>query len=121
MTIHEKNNSLARLSIAKEIFSSELPLRTVTAAEGSSFDPELLYVECHNCGKPVLWEQGKTTALLAAAGVDLRSLDERCMIVSEGCPSCRPLEQEGFTLAVVRIAGLTPEEAIHMTKPAGTA
>ena len=86
-----------------------------------AYDPELLYVECHVCGKPVLWEKGKTTELLLSAGVPLDNLDERCMIISEGCPVCTPLEREGYTLAVVRIAGLTPEEAAHMSRPGGTA
>ena len=93
-----------------------------TRRRGSSpYDPELLYVECRVCGKPVLWEQGKTTELLRGAGVDTHALDERCLIVSEGCPTCRPNENEGFTLAVVRIAGLTPEEAEHMSRPGGHA
>ncbi|MDR2161807.1 MAG: hypothetical protein LBO77_06695 [Desulfovibrio sp.] len=87
----------------------------------AAYDPELLYVECRLCGKPVLWEPGKTTELLLAAGVDISRLDERCLILSEGCPTCRPHENHGFTLAVVRIAGLTPEEAAHMEKPGGNA
>lgn len=86
-----------------------------------TYDPELLYVECQTCGRPVLWEAGRTTDLLIAAGVDVSRLDERCMIVSEGCPSCSPGSGEGYTLAVVRLAGLTPEEAVHMARPAGTA
>jgi hypothetical protein len=85
------------------------------------YDPELLYVECQMCGKPVLWEPGKTTELLLAAGVDVSRLDERCMIVSAGCPACAPYSAEGYTLAVVRLAGLTPEEAVYMTRPGGTA
>ncbi|MCL1939693.1 MAG: hypothetical protein FWG04_03420 [Desulfovibrionaceae bacterium] len=85
------------------------------------YDPELLYVECQMCGKPVLWEPGKTTELLLAAGVDVSRLDERCMIVSAGCPVCTPHINEGYTLAVVRLAGLTPEEAVYMTRPGGTA
>jgi len=85
------------------------------------YDPELLYVECQICGKPVLWEPGKTTELLLAAGVDVSRLDERCMIVSAGCPACAPYACEGYTLAVVRLAGLTPEEAVYMTRPGGTA
>jgi len=88
---------------------------------GVTYDPELLYVECQVCGKPVLWEEGKTTELLLTAGVDISRLDERCMIVSEGCPACVPSAKDGYTLAVVRIAGLTPEEAVHMTRPGGTA
>ncbi|MDR3175742.1 MAG: hypothetical protein LBU06_04340 [Desulfovibrio sp.] len=85
------------------------------------YDPEMLYVECHVCGKPVLWEVGRTTALLLAAGVDAGKLDERCMILSEGCPACSPDERDGYTLAVVRIAGLTPEEAAYMSLPGGNA
>lgn len=106
-------------------FSAPAPARrdALRAAirDASVHDPELLYVECHLCGKPVIWEKGKTTELLLAAGVDLTKLDERCMIVSEGCPSCSPAGDEGYTLAVVRIAGLTPEEAVYMTRPGGTA
>ncbi|MDR0827509.1 MAG: hypothetical protein LBN33_06490 [Desulfovibrio sp.] len=91
------------------------------AEKSKGYDPEMLYVECHLCGNPVLWEKGRTTVLLLAAGVDTSTLDERCMILSEGCPSCSPNEQDGYTLAVVRIAGLTPEEAAHMSRPGGNA
>jgi len=86
-----------------------------------AYDPELLYVECQMCGKPVLWEPGKTTELLLAAGLDASKLDERCMIVSAGCPVCVPHVVDGYTLAVIRLAGLTPEEAVYMTRPGGTA
>ena len=85
------------------------------------YDPELLYVECQICGKPVIWEKGKTTEILVAAGMDISNLDERCLIVSEGCPACSPFEKDGYTLAVVRIAGLTPEESVQMSRPGGTA
>lgn len=88
---------------------------------GLLYDPELLYVECQVCGKPVLWESGRTTELLLAAGVDVSKLDERCMIVSEGCPACLPFTKDGYTLSVVRIAGLTPEEAVYMARPGGSA
>ena len=96
-------------------------LRKTSAETGLLYDPELLYVECQLCGKPVIWEPGKTTELLVVAGVDVSKLDERCMIVSAGCPSCAPHSREGYTLAVVRLAGLTPEEAAYMTRPGGTA
>lgn len=96
-------------------------LRAMGLARKNGYDPEMLYVECHVCGKPVLWEAGKTTELLLAAGVDVGGLDERCLILSEGCPACSPPGTEGYTLAVVRVAGLTPEEALHMTKPGGNA
>ncbi|MDL2268112.1 hypothetical protein LJC46_09060 [Desulfovibrio sp. OttesenSCG-928-G15] len=96
-------------------------LRSGDKGKLPAYDPELLYVECQACGKPVIWEPGKTTALLRAAGVDVSKLDERCMIISEGCPSCQPSLLNGFTLAVVRLAGLTPEEAAYMMRPGGTA
>lgn len=66
------------------------------------FDPELLYVECAKCGQPVLWSPGDTTRILAWAGIDAHSLDEKCMIVSEGCPGCQPGKQS-FSTQVVRL------------------
>lgn len=67
-----------------------------------TFDPELLYVECHQCGQPILWKHGMTTRLLEAADIDPASLDERCVIMSEGCPSCKPGETS-FTTQVIRL------------------
>lgn len=87
----------------------------------SAYDPEMIYVECRVCGRPVFWEAGHTTALLTQAGVDFSTLDERCLLLSEGCPVCRPEEDYGFSIAVVRIAGLTAEESVYMSKPAGNA
>lgn len=87
----------------------------------SEYDPEMIYVECRICGRPVLWEPGHTTALLSQAGVDFSTLDERCLLLSEGCPVCRPEEEYGFSIAVVRIAGLTAEESVYMSKPGGNA
>ena len=98
--------------------------RSVPAGDGSQdtlYDPELLYVECRRCGHPILWEPGRTTALLLAGGIDPALLDERCLIVSDGCSSCRPGEMEGYGLAVIRIAGLEPDEAVYMMRPAGNA
>lgn len=66
-------------------------------------DPELLYVECSQCGHPLLWGVGDTTSILRGAGIDLSSLDERCMIVSEGCPNCSPGEKV-FPTHVVRLS-----------------
>jgi hypothetical protein len=66
------------------------------------FDLELLYVECSRCGQPVLWNPGDTTKVLTWAGVDTRGLDEKCMIVSEGCPLCRP-GQNSFSTQIVRL------------------
>jgi endogenous inhibitor of DNA gyrase (YacG/DUF329 family) len=66
------------------------------------FDPELLYVECAKCGQPVLWSSGDTTRILVWAGIDASTLDEKCMIVSEGCPTCQPGVQS-FSTQVVRL------------------
>ncbi|MGE4551712.1 MAG: hypothetical protein AB7D57_01280 [Desulfovibrionaceae bacterium] len=67
------------------------------------FDPDLLYVECAQCGLPILWKSGQTARILAQAGIDLAALDERCMLLSQGCPACHPEESE-FTTQVVRLA-----------------
>lgn len=66
------------------------------------FDPELLYVECERCGQPVLWSPGDTTRILAWAGIDAGNLDEKCMIVSDGCPACQP-GKTSFSTQVVRL------------------
>jgi hypothetical protein len=70
--------------------------------DARKFDPELLYVECAKCGQPVLWSPGDTTRILAWAGIDVTSLDEKCMIVSEGCPACQP-GKNSFNTQVVRL------------------
>ncbi|MEF2230872.1 MAG: hypothetical protein V3571_08085 [Pseudodesulfovibrio sp.] len=67
-----------------------------------NFDPELLYVECSQCGQPVLWRHGLTSKLLNMAGIDPSTLDERCVIMSDGCPGCKPGETS-FTTQVVRL------------------
>lgn len=72
-------------------------------------DPELLYVECSQCGHPLLWGAGDTTRILRGAGIDLSSLDERCMIVSEGCPHCAPGEKI-FSTHVVRLSQERPAQ-----------
>lgn len=66
------------------------------------FDPELLYVECSRCGQPILWGSGMTVKLLELADIDPATLDERCVIMSEGCPSCSPGEKS-FVTQVVRL------------------
>ncbi len=83
------------------------------------YDPELLYVECRVCGKPVLWESGKTTELLASAGVDFTLLDSHCLILSDGCPTCLPRPDDGYILAVVRLAGIGVEESLRLLKSGG--
>ncbi len=79
------------------------------------YDLDLMYVECRFCGSPVLWEQGKTSLLLHASGIDISLLDAECLILSEGCPHCRP-GISPLMLHVVRMASVTPQELLllHM-------
>lgn len=98
-----------------------LPEMASAAAAERPYDPELLYVECRACGKPVIWEPGKTTELLRAARVDMKDLDENCLIVSDGCPGCCPHEREGFALVVARLAELSLEDFEAMSHPKGHA
>ena len=66
------------------------------------YDPELLYVECQRCGRPVLWEPGRTTKVLNRAGVETALLDNHCLIMSNGCPGCSP-GQDYYDTKVVRL------------------
>ena len=70
------------------------------------YDPELMIVECARCGTPVLWEPGRSTAVLASVGIDPLELDAHCLLLTDGCPHCRPRQKEGFSVQVFR---LTPE------------
>jgi len=83
----------------------------------TAFDLELLYVECAKCGQPVLWNPGDTTKVLTWAGVDTRGLDEKCMIVSEGCPQCRP-GQNSFSTQIVRLRS-TQDKAASLDAKGG--
>jgi len=71
------------------------------------YDPELMIVECARCGRPVLWESGRSTAVLAGVGIDPLELDAHCLLLTDGCPYCRPQQEEGFSVQVFR---LTPEQ-----------
>lgn len=113
-------NHFFQLAHSSKALGKTAPLGKASVAP-LSYDPELLYVECQVCGKPVLWEEGKTTELLEAAEIDLHSLDNTCMLVSDGCPHCHPEAWEGFTLSIVRLAGVSVEDALHLLKPGGNA
>lgn len=84
------------------------------------YDPELLYVECRLCGKPVMWEAGRTTSLLKQSDITPGMIDESCMIISEGCRNCHP-EADGFTLSIVRLASFTAQDIAMLSRPAGNA
>ncbi|MCC8195028.1 MAG: hypothetical protein LIP28_10320 [Deltaproteobacteria bacterium] len=84
------------------------------------YDLDLIYVECRLCGKPVLWEKGKTSLLLHASGIDVSLLDSECMILSEGCPQCRP-GASPFHLNVVRVTSITPQDVLLLSENKGRA
>lgn len=84
------------------------------------YDLDLIYVECRFCGKPVLWERGKTSVLLRASGIDTSLLDAECLILSDGCPNCRP-GRSPFHLHVVRVTSLTPQDALLLSDFRGNA
>ncbi len=84
------------------------------------YDLDLLYVECRLCGKPLLWEQGRTRRLVLASGIDTTQLDAQCMIVSDGCPNCRP-DNPHFQLHVVRLASFTAQDLLLLSENKGHA
>ena len=55
-------------------------------AMARGYDPELMIVECARCGKPVPWESGRSTAVLAGVGIDPLELDAHCLLLTDGCP-----------------------------------
>ena len=77
------------------------------APTARGYDPELMIVECVRCGRPVLWEPGRSTKVLAGVGIDPLELDAHCLLLTDGCRHCRPRQQEGFSVQVFR---LTPEQ-----------
>lgn len=80
------------------------PVKGAEAKKLPGYDPELLFVECSRCGRPVLWEPGRATAMISHAGVRLSLVDDHCMILSDGCPACSR-QQAFFQTRVVRLRG----------------
>lgn len=85
-----------------------------------SYDPEMLYVECKQCGRPILWEPGRTTSLLLQHHISPASVDESCLILSDGCRECHP-EMDGFQLSIVRLSDLPLPALLLMQNPVGNA
>jgi hypothetical protein len=83
------------------------------------YDPELMIVECVRCGRPVLWESGRSTAVLAGVGIDPMELDAHCLLLTDGCPHCRPRQTEGFSVQVFRLT--SEQSGAFGVKSAGTA
>ncbi len=74
------------------------------------FDPDLMYVECKHCGRPVLWSTGRTSEILKGVDVARAELDASCMILTHGCPRCEPGERQ-FRLQIIRVDGGYADEA----------
>jgi len=65
------------------------------------FDPSLLYAECRWCGRPVVSLQPCGEALMRL-GVPPSMLKADCLLLYEGCPSCRP-GQAAYETRFVRL------------------
>jgi hypothetical protein len=67
----------------------------------------------------VLWEPGRSTEVLAGVGIDPLELDAHCLLLTDGCPNCRPRQKGGFSVQVFR---LTSEQGwVSGVKSAGSA
>ena len=108
----------ALVSQAEDGFSIKENLENRRQRTG--YDLDLLYVECRCCGKPVMWDKGKTSLLVRASGIDVTLLDSECMILSEGCPACRP-RTPLFYMQVVRVAALSPQDIMLLSENRGNA
>lgn len=84
------------------------------------YDPELIYVECRACGRPVLWESGRTTALLTQSNINTLSVDEHCLILADGCRECSPAS-DSYHLSIVRLSNVSLNSFLLMQKPKGHA
>lgn len=98
-------------------FSEELHSRDRSRI---AYDLDLLYVECRLCGNPVLWDQGKTSHLIHSSGIDTTLLDSECLILSEGCPKCKP-DAGTYHLQVVRVAALSAQDILLLSAQKGNA
>ncbi|MDR1124788.1 MAG: hypothetical protein LBM64_01830 [Deltaproteobacteria bacterium] len=111
------NEFIAKLSQALSLS----PLLDAPKDGRKNYDPELLYVECRHCGKPIVWEAGRTTALLLRSRVRPEFVDEHCLILSDGCRECMP-QADGYPLSIVRLAGVNPQDLLLLHhKPGGNA
>ncbi|MDR1777482.1 MAG: hypothetical protein LBR31_06615 [Desulfovibrio sp.] len=91
---------------AEKTIYGKNPLPSGPAPRG--YDPELLYVECGNCGAPVMWGEGRATRILAQAGIDPLELDSSCLLVTDACPICS--DRTHYSVQIFRISNtLTPQ------------
>ena len=98
---------------------SAFPASCLPESSGlSQFDPELLYVECRLCGRPVYWGEGLSTLIVAGAGIPQGSLDARCMILTNGCDHCKPHGRHEHI--IIRISSSGKYDRL-LDEPAGSA
>jgi hypothetical protein len=116
--IMDNNNISSTLSDALFISPSFEPGQTQKS--NPAYDPEMLYVECNNCGKPIVWEPGRTTELLIRSNINPSTLDEHCLILSDGCKECMPYSR-GYSLSIVRLAGISLQDLLLLQKTSGHA
>lgn len=108
MVIQGENN----FSFSEKLHTQKLP--------EVAYDLDLLYVECRLCGNPVLWDKGKTSHLIQTSGIDVSMLDSECLILSEGCPQCKP-DAGTYHLQMVRVAALSAQDILLLSAQKGNA
>ncbi|HEU6437721.1 MAG TPA: hypothetical protein VE028_09735 [Nitratidesulfovibrio sp.] len=89
-------------------------------SQPKGYDPELMFVECARCGRPVMWEHGRATVVLHGVGVKAADIDEHCMIVTDGCAHCHPEEDE-YRLKVIRISEIVYRDLLRDGEALGNA
>lgn len=82
--------------------AAPVPSTPPKSQKKNAFDPELMFVECHRCGRPLLWNDGEASQIIDQSGIDVKKLDAQCLILAEGCPQCSPNEG-GYMVRVVRL------------------
>ncbi|MDR3319947.1 MAG: hypothetical protein LBS77_03220 [Desulfovibrio sp.] len=91
---------------SEKIMRGESPSDESSVPRG--YDPELLYVECGNCGAPVMWGKGRATHLLAHAGIDPLELDSSCLLVTDACPMCS--RKTHYSVQIFRVSRGNPPQ-----------
>jgi endogenous inhibitor of DNA gyrase (YacG/DUF329 family) len=87
------------------IYGQASPVRSPALC---GYDPELLYVECGNCGAPVMWGEGRATRILAQAGIDPLELDSSCLLVTDACPMCS--NRTHYSVQIFRVSNGNPPQ-----------
>jgi hypothetical protein len=81
------------------------------------YDPEMLYIECTNCGRPIIWDEGEATDFVAWSGYPAWAIDSSCCILTSSCPACAP-NKGGYSSWLAKAAEMPePEEVAAEEKP----